>query len=151
MTPPKPRHGKVCVRIAMLLQLHADAQRCGHVFGNDSGVVTERDPDTLRGADVAYYSYGRLPEDANLDEFPTVTPELVVEVKSPSDRWSAIATKVSEYLTAGVTVVCVVDPQQRVVFLHYPDATPEKLLVDDILEFPAVLPGFRVPVTDVFK
>ena len=34
----------------------------GRVMSNDSGVITERDPDTVRGADVAYYSYARLPE-----------------------------------------------------------------------------------------
>ena len=34
----------------------------GRVVTNDSGIVTQRDPDTVRGADVAYYSYARLPK-----------------------------------------------------------------------------------------
>src|SRR5262249_17022218 len=116
-----------------------------------SGVVTERDPDSMRGADVAFYSYSRIPK----GPFPqhaylTVVPELVFEVFSPSDRWPKVLAKVAEYLNAGVTVVCVVDPDSQTVQV-YRDALPQTLHGDDELTIPDVLPGFRTPVRRFFE
>ena len=54
MPPPKFRHGKVCNRVANLLTTFVDEHELGHVLGNDSGVVTERHPDTVRGPDVYF-------------------------------------------------------------------------------------------------
>ena len=61
MNVPFPRHGQICTKIIRLLGNHVEEQKLGHVVANDSGVVTERGPDTVRGADVAYYSYRRVP------------------------------------------------------------------------------------------
>jgi Uma2 family endonuclease len=101
LTPPKPRHGRICVRIAALLEGFVDEHGLGRVIGNDSGVITERGPDTVRGADVAFYSYARLPQNADLDDYPASPPELVVEVKSPTDRWSDMGA-VANWWSAGV-------------------------------------------------
>jgi hypothetical protein len=57
----RPRHGQICARVVYLLQQHQEDHPLGHVVSNDSGVPTEHDPDTVRGADVAYYSYARVP------------------------------------------------------------------------------------------
>ena len=58
---PAPRHGQICSKIDRLLGNYADEHDLGHVVVNDSGVLTERNPDTVRGADVAFYSFRRLP------------------------------------------------------------------------------------------
>lgn len=146
MPPPKPRHGRICARVAAILLQYVDLHRLGHVFSNDAGVITERGPDTVRGPDIAYFSYARLPQDADLDEYPPLPPELVFEVKSPSDSWPDIAEKVAEYLQVGVDVVCVIDPEQRVAVVHAADAPPRNLSAEQILEFPKTLPGFQVGV-----
>src|SRR6478609_7246048 len=62
MPPPDRRHGQVCGQAYYLLRQHVDERDLGHVLSNDSGIITERDPDTVRGADVAYHSYARLPK-----------------------------------------------------------------------------------------
>ena len=61
LAPPDRRHGYVCGQAYFLLRLFVEAHDLGRVMSNDSGVITERGPDTVRGADVAYYSYDRLP------------------------------------------------------------------------------------------
>lgn len=61
MPPPNRRHGQVCSRIARIIGGYVDEHDLGHVLRNDSGVITERNPDTVRGADIAFYSYGCLP------------------------------------------------------------------------------------------
>jgi Uma2 family endonuclease len=127
-------------------------RKLGRVVGNESGVITERQPDTVRGPDVAYFSYervppGRLPRRGYLD----VAPELAVEVKSVFDRWSEINEKIAEYLKAGVLVVCVVDPDTDSVHAHYPDQAPRIFKSDEELVLPAVLPDFRVTVREFFE
>src|SRR5262249_5735735 len=57
MNVPAPRHGQICVKVVRILGRFLDAHDLGHLVSNDSGVVTERDPDTVRGADVSFYSY----------------------------------------------------------------------------------------------
>src|SRR5207247_6258383 len=98
-----PRHGEICVKVVRILGRFLDDNDVGHLVSNDSGVVTERDPDTVRGGDVAFYSYERVPRGPLPRGYLQVVPELVFEVRSPTDRWGQILTKVGEYLEAGVT------------------------------------------------
>ena len=94
----------------------------GQVLSNDSGVITERDPDTVRGADISFYSYQRLskgPIPAGYLPFP---PNLVVELCSPDDRWRDLLVKVNEYLEVGVTAVVVLDPEPRTAHIFRADA-----------------------------
>ena len=63
MSRPGFRHGWLCNRIGCLLGEFVNARQLGYVVNNDSGVITEEDPDTVRGPDVAYYSYERVPKD----------------------------------------------------------------------------------------
>jgi hypothetical protein len=55
---PAPRHGEICANICYLLRRYFEDEDLGHAVTNDSGVQTERDSDTIRGADVSFYSYG---------------------------------------------------------------------------------------------
>src|SRR5262245_46508192 len=110
MSLPAPRHGYYCGNICRVVGNHVAAKGLGRVMTNDSGVITERDPDTVRGGDVVYYSYERLARGPLPEGYLNVAPELVFEVRSPSDRWTKITAKVGEYLEAGVLIVCVLDP-----------------------------------------
>jgi Uma2 family endonuclease len=69
-----------------LLWIHVRPQRLGRVFGSDSGVLLERNPDTVREPDVAYVSAERLPLDTEIAGYCPVLPDLVVEIVSPSDK-----------------------------------------------------------------
>ena len=73
------------------------------------------------------------------------------EVVSPSDRWSEVLGKVTEYLTAGVTTVCVVNPRDRTAMVYRDNQDPEPVAADAELTFPDVLPGFRVPLRRFFE
>src|SRR5271155_768262 len=57
-----PKHGKICMRIGRFLDEDAEKHDLGHVMSNDSFVQTRSGPDTIRGADISYYSYERLPK-----------------------------------------------------------------------------------------
>jgi Uma2 family endonuclease len=152
MNQPYPSHGAICATITMLLCNFVRQRKLGHVVTNDSGVITERQPDTVRGPDVAYFSYervppGRLPRRGYLD----AVPELAIEVKSVFDRWSEIDEKIAEYLKAGVLVVCVVDPDTDSVQVHSPNQPMRVVQRDEDLLLPEVLPDFRVTVRELFE
>ena len=151
MSPPGARHGQICYRIARILGNYAEEHDAGHVLCNDSGVITQRDPDSVRGADVAFYSYTRLPRGPLPAAYPAVPPDLVVEVRSPSDRWPKVMAKVAEYLEAGVGVVCVLDDTSRTAQVYDPENPVRILNETDDLAFPELLPGFRVAVGRFFQ
>lgn len=150
MPPPKFRHGVVCGNIFYLIRTHADANHLGRVLPNDSGVVTERNPDTVRGPDVSFYSFDRIPKGQEPEGYPDVAPELVFEVLSPDDRWPQMQIKVGEYLAAGVNVVCVVDPDAETATVYRADQAPVTLSREQELALGNVLGEFRVTVRQFF-
>jgi len=152
MTPPTIYHGYVCGNVLGIVRAFVRANKLGRAMSNDTGVITHRDPDTLRGADVMYYSYARLPAGslANV-KYPPIAPDLIFEVVSPSDRWSQVLAKMTEYLTAGVTAVCVVNPRDQTAVVYRDNQNPEPVAADAELTLPDVLPGFRVPLREFFE
>jgi Uma2 family endonuclease len=151
MPQPGVRHGKVCARTSFLLQYHLMVHDNGHVVSNDSGVITERGPDTVRGADVAYYSSAKFPRHLPLPAgYADVPPDLVFEVLSSHDRWPKVLAKVVEYLEAGVAVVAVLDPEHRNLHLYEGDRPARILGETDELTLPALLGDFRVVVGRFF-
>ena len=145
---PKPLHGKVCAEVAYLLQKHFETCDLGHVLANDAGFVTERDPDTVRGPDVGFYTYRRLPWDADLTVYPEFGPDVLFEVRSPGDRWPAVVAKADECLAAGAGVVCLLDPRRRTATLFAAGAAPREVAADRPLSFDA-LPGWTPTPADL--
>jgi Uma2 family endonuclease len=147
---PAPRHGQVCAEFAFQLKLYCRQTNWGHIVTNDSGVVTKRNPDTVRGADIACYSYERLPQGPLPSGYLDAVPELIGEVLSPSDRWPQTLVKVAEYLEAGVGVVCVIDPEQQSIHVFRIDGLNAVLHDTDTLTLPTILPGFELPLQELF-
>jgi Uma2 family endonuclease len=150
LPPPKPGHGKFCVRVILKLGRFVEDHDLGTVLSNDSGIITRRNPDSVRGADVAYFSYDRLPRGPIPDAYAEVAPELILEVRSPGDRWREIEKKVAEYLNLGTLAVCVLDPKSRSLRLYEPGQPVKLLGPDDELSFPGFLPGFVAVVGSFF-
>jgi Uma2 family endonuclease len=151
MNVPKPYHGWVCLNAGRILATFAEAHDLGYVMSNDSGVITGRNPDTLRGADVAFYSHAKVPKGSlPRDQYLDVVPDLVVEVRSPDDRWPKVIEKVADYLNAGVPVVLLLDPEDEHLYVYSADAPVRTLAASDELTLPAILPGLAVTVGRFF-
>lgn len=153
MNMPSPRHGEICAQVVYLLKLHLAGHPIGRAVSNDSGVITQTNPDTVRGADVAFYSHARLPADTPLPArgYAGVVPDVVFEVRSYTDRWSAVHTKLAEYLAAGVTAVAVLDEQTQRAWVYSADDEPREFSHDDPLRLPPPLDGWQVVVRHFFE
>ena len=151
MNPPGAKHGWICNKVGRLLGNFVEEYDLGHVLNNDSGVITRRAPDSVRGADVAFYSYARLPKGSLPATYPDVAPDLIVEVVSPSERWPTVLAKVAEYLGAGVGLVIVLDDANRTAHLFDADRGNRPLAEGDDLVLAAILPGFHVVVRQFFE
>lgn len=149
--PPSFDHGVVCCAIAEVIHSYVRSKGMGRVLTNDSGVVTQRGPDTVRGADVSYYSYAAVPKGERPYPYPKAPPELVFEVRSPSQTWPEVHAKVAEYLAVGVKVVCVADSPSQKVVVHYADKPSVTLSANDMLSLPEVLGEFSTPISVFFE
>jgi Uma2 family endonuclease len=150
MPPPGFRHGEVCSTIHHYIDNFVRAHDLGRTLTNDTGIITERDPDTVRGADVSFYSYARVPKGQSPIGYAGASPEIVFEVVSPSNTRQAIANKTGEYLNANINAVCIADPEHQTVNLHFADLPTEKLTGEQPLTF-SDLPGFSLPVRKLFE
>lgn len=148
---PGAQHGKTCGRVALFVGVYNEQHDRGHVFTNDTSVITERRPDTVRGADVAFVSYARLPKGPVPLGFLDVAPNVVFEVRSPTDRWKLILQKVSEYFNCGVDCVCVLDPLSENIWIYSPDEPETMIRGEELLEFPGLMPGFSVAARRFFE
>ena len=145
---PTRIHGCVCANTTAELHLYARKKKKGYVVSNDSGVILERDPDTVRGPDVAWY------EDVlDFEDLPTkwgdVPPRVAVEVLSPNDTAPYITVKINDYLENGVEQVWIIDPDARTITV-YSKTGIKRLTEKDTLTGGDVLPGFRCKVADLF-
>jgi Uma2 family endonuclease len=148
---PGATHGEVRLTAGALIREVVKAAGLGRVMANDTFVRTG--PDTYRGADVCYISYARLPKEQPTPKGPLeIPPDLVIEVRSPTDRTGDIQIKVGEYLNAGVTVVVILDPAiEAAAVYRQTDDFPQRMHNGDELALPDVLPGLAVPVRRFFE
>lgn len=147
---PYPRHGQICSNTVYLLRTYLDTDDRGTVVCNDSGVITERDPDSVRGMDVGFYSYQRVPKGPLPRRYLDVSPDVVFEARSPGDRWPEIHTKIGEYQRANVLAVVVLDQQTESATVFRPDDPPLVLQSEQELILPEI-GQFRVLVKRFFE
>ncbi len=150
---PGGKHGTICFQIAFALGTHVRPNDLGRIFINDTfvKVPSKDDPERVCGPDVCFVSYDRLAKDAEVPAgVLSVTPNLIVEVRSPTDTWMQAIGKVVDYLDAGVPIVVYIDPGTRTVTVSDP-VNQRVLGLADTLTIPEVLPGFSVPVARLFE
>lgn len=143
-------HGRIAAAVVEYLRAYVRTHRLGSVLTVDTGFILSRNPDTVRGPDVAFVSKARSPDRQATGAFEG-PPDLAVEVLSPSDRAGDVRAKVAEYLSAGTRLVWVVDPETESVTAYRSLFRPRVFGADETLEGEDVIPGFRVTVRDLFE
>lgn len=121
----------------------------GHVTGEQG--MMRLFPGLVRIPDVAFASWDRFPERRWTGEpIPDLAPDLAVEVLSESNTPGEMRVKTAEYFSAGVRLVWLVDPKSRAVTVHTAADDCVTLHEQDALSGGTVLPGFTLPIRDLF-
>ena len=149
-TPTGTQHGKIVVKLGSKLMNFTEPRQLGTLTASDSGVWLERNPDTVREPDIAFYSTEKMPLDAEITGYAEVTPDLVVEVRSPSDSRREVNDKALMWLRYGARLVWVVHPDSRTVDVHREGASVAVRSIGEALDGSDVLPGFACPVSEIF-
>ena len=142
-------HSEAVVRAGTLLTIYSDDNDYGNTRSGEPGYRLDRDPDTVRAPDVAWFAPGRLPEGA--EGFPELAPDLAVEVKSPGNSWPEMTAKAYMWLSYGSQQAWVADPATVTVTVYRLNEHPVTLTADDVLGGGDLLPGFSTPVWRMFR
>jgi Uma2 family endonuclease len=146
--PPSTWHGAVAANLAIELGAIVRRDGLGQVFAQDTGFKIERDPDTVRGPDVAFVSRERLERIPDVG-YAELAPDLVVEVVSPNDRPGEVLAKIGDFLAAGTRLAWLVDPLRREARIFRADGSMDVMGVDGALDGEDVVPGFSCPLAEV--
>ena len=150
MSPSADESSSVGATILGLLWSHVRPRGLGRLYGSDGGVVLFPDRHTVRVPDVAFVQADRMPQGQARKSFPRLAPDLVVEVLSLSDRTSEVVAKLEMYQEAGVRLIWLVDPDAMTVTVIASGKSTRVLQSNDTLDGGDVLPGFTVPVAEIF-
>ena len=90
-------------------------------------------------------------EGENAESLIQKAPTLAVEVISKNDIYGDVDDKAAEFLRAGSRAVWIVNPRRRTVAVHTPDNTSVTYQIGDAIPGGEMLPGFELPVTDIFE
>jgi Uma2 family endonuclease len=129
-----------------------------HVEANDLGVVLGADGlfwvkhDQLRGPDVTFFPWSSFPngEPPEDETWWSAAPGLCVEVLSPSNTTKEIDRKLEEIFDAGCKLAWVIDPEDQTARVHTSAKRFKSLDKTGVLSGGKVLPGFTLPLADVF-
>lgn len=143
-------HGEVSMEILVSLARFVRDNGLGVVLPAPTHFVVSRNPDTVLVADAAFVRSDRLPPRKEWDRVAQVPPELAVEVIDPRDLYDHVVEKIACYQAAGVPLVWLVEPRRRLVAVYVLDQEPRTLREGDILDGGDVVPGFRLPVVNIF-
>lgn len=146
--PVQPEHGDFAHRIATAVDRHLGGIGRA-LMGQEIGFITERDPDTVRAPDFSL-TWREEARARREGAWIAGGPNLAVEVVSPDDTWAEVQEKVDEYLAAGTQLVWVVTPDRRTVHVFRPDGHIAILRRGDALTGEPVLPGFTLPLDQLF-
>lgn len=122
----------------------------GKVVCGEAGVRLPGNDETTVGVDVAYVSHNVMVQQTDETTIIEGVPTLVVEILSPSDTQEQIDEMVEEFLEAGVPLVWLVDPTDRTVTIYRPGEEPSFVNSRQRLEGGSELPGFGIPVAQIF-
>jgi Uma2 family endonuclease len=149
LTFPTARHALVTLKIGAYLLSFVEAHRLGYVLV-ETGYVLERDPDTVRGPDVAFVSSERMGGRPLPEKWFALAPDLAVEVISPSERPKHIREKVRDWFAGGARLIWLVYPRSKNIYVLRAPGEVQILGPDDTLSGEDVMPGFTCKVADLF-
>lgn len=137
---------EIGVLFSRLLANWVYPRRLGRVFDSAGGFIL---PNTdLKAPDVSFVRASRLRQ--RLRYFAEMVPDLVVEIKSQSDRIKPLEEKIQMFLSLGAVVGILIDPDKETLTVYRPTGESTRLENGEILTIPELFPGWELPIAEVW-
>jgi Uma2 family endonuclease len=151
MAPAGNQHGYVAGEVFGELRSYVKANALGRAYTAGTGFKLASDPDTVLAPDAAFISNERLESVGEVEGYWPGAPDLTIEVVQ-DDRHTEVTEKALAWLEAGCRMVLVVDPKRKVVTVYRSRNDIRVLAADagDAIEGADVVPGWRLPLTELF-
>lgn len=121
-------------------------RKLGRVFESSGGFILPNS--NVTAPDVSFVTADRLKQSKRY--FAELVPDLVVEIKSQSDRLKPLREKIQSFIKSGAKVGILIDPDKRTVTIYTPTAEPVVLRDGDMISIPQLLPGWEIAVTELW-
>jgi len=151
-SPSGGRHGVIVANVFAALDAFVRERGLGLCFADNTGFELAGLLDTVRSPDAAFVSGERLPAEGIGPGWVRATPDLIVEVLSPSESVAELEAKLDDYRTAGTRRAWIIDPTHRTVTIRdLAGELPEHILAErEDIDAAPVLPGFSMWVARIF-
>jgi Uma2 family endonuclease len=146
MSPSGYESDEVAAEMVSQLRNWVKPRKLGRITASSAGF---RLPNSdLRAPDASFVLAERLRRSPK--SFAQLAPDLIVEVKSPSDNLEDIRVKIQEFLSLGTKVGILLNPDEQIVEVYNVGKEVIVLHNGDVLTVPELLPGWEVPVSDLW-
>ena len=150
MPPNSGVHGIIAMSFGTMLWEYIKAHQLGSVMLG-TGFIIQRNPDTVRAADISFVSTERLDRLGRVKGYPPYAPDLAVDIIDPWELYVDVLDKIGDWLDAGTRMVLVIDPSSRTVMVHRSHSDVIVLTENDQIDGADVVPGWSLPVPIVFE
>jgi Uma2 family endonuclease len=146
MGPSDIVSSEISARLISFLLAWIGPRKLGRVFDSSGGFILS--DSNLRAPDVSFVSAERLRQTPRY--FGELIPDLVVEIKSQSDRIKKIEEKIDIYIKLGAKIGIIIDPDKETVTVYRPNSEPTRLNNKDTLTIDELFPGWELKVSEIW-
>ena len=137
MSPSSYESDEIAFEFGRQLATWIKPRRLGRVAGSSAGFDLPNAD--VRSPDVSFVFAERLRR--SLRSFAAIVPDLMVEVKSPSDSVQKLRDKIQDFLRLGTRVGVLINPENQIIEVYRTEQPPETLRDGDVMTLPDLLPG----------
>ena len=146
MGPSDIESSEIGAELIRLLGNWIKPRKLGRIFDSSGGFIM---PNTdLRAPDVSFVSAQRLKR--TVRDFGNLVPDLVVEIKSKTDRVSKLEDKLKLFLELGAKVGILINPDELTVTVYRPDGKITLLTEDNKLTVTELFPGWEIAISELW-
>jgi Uma2 family endonuclease len=136
--------------LSCLVGLFVEENRLGRCHAANTGFLLEKDPDTVLAVSFSFTREERMPP-RPIWSYGEVVPDLVLLTRAPSTSDEEAQERVALWLKAGAKETWVLDLNRRCLTVHRSNHAPQIIAENEMLTCEDLLPGFSVPLREVFE
>ncbi len=148
MSPSGIESDEVAAEIVAQLRNWVKPRRLGRVTASSGGFRLPNEDGDVRAPDASFILAERLPR--TTEGYAELVPDLMFEVKSKTDSLAKLRQKIQEFLELGTKIGVLVDPRTRTMEVYRLNRDKVVLGDRDVLQVPELLPGWELPVVEVW-